>query len=196
MDKYAIKRGAWLLFVLALAANVAQAREIAGVKLAEKINDASGQTLVLNGAGIRYKFIFKIYVAALYLPKAVHSTQAVLDEPGPKRMLMHFLYHKVTAEQMRDGWTDGFSDNLDEKTYKALAPRIKQFNSFFGDLKSGDRVWLDYRPGVGTRVEINGKEKGVIPGRDFMRSLLLVWLGTEPPSQDLKHQLLGQDEDE
>lgn len=190
------KRASWLLFGLALAANVAQARELAGVKVTEKIHDATGKTLVLNGAGIRYKFIFKIYVGALYLPKAAHTPKAVMDEPGPKRMLMHFVYHKVTREEMRDGFKDGFSDNLDDKTYKALEPRIKQFDSLFGDLKAGDRVWLDYRPGVGTTVAVDGAKKGVVPGADFMRALLAIWLGPEPPSDDLKQELLGLETDD
>ncbi|MEJ2059120.1 MAG: chalcone isomerase family protein [Gammaproteobacteria bacterium] len=186
-----IKRRAWLFLALWLVAGIGQAREVAGVKLPEQIGGVAGETLKLNGAGIRYKFIFKIYVAALYLPAPAHTTGAVLDEPGPKRMLMHFLYHKVTARQLRDGWREGFADNLDKQTYQALTPRIERFNSFFGDLKDGDRVWLDYQPGVGTRVEINGQQKGVIRGEDFMRALLSVWLGPEPPGTDLKRDLLG-----
>jgi hypothetical protein len=191
-----IKRALLVLFGLVLVVNIAQAREIANVKLQEKINLQNGKVLVLNGAGIRYKFIFKIYVAALYLPAAKHTARAVLDEPGPKRMLMHFVYHKVSQEQMQDGWKDGFSDNLDAKTYRALEPRLKQFNSLFGDLRSGDRVWLDYEPGVGTEVRINGQKKGVISGEDFMRALFSVWLGPEPPSDDLKSELLGLGEKE
>lgn len=196
MNRYAIKRSAWLVFLLAMAASVAQAREVAGVKLAERIDTSGGQSLLLNGAGIRYKFIFKIYVAALYLPARAHTAQAVLDAPGPKRMLMHFVYHKVSAAQMRDGWKDGFEDNLDSKTYRALADRIKQFNALFGALKAGDRVWLDYEPGSGTSVSVNGRARGTIPGRDFMRALLSVWLGPDPPSDDLKRQLLGRPSDD
>ena len=46
-----------LLTVLPLGA-----AEIAGVKIPDKIKPASSeQELVLNGAGIRRKFIFKIY---------------------------------------------------------------------------------------------------------------------------------------
>jgi len=175
-----------------MATGAAQGREIAGVKLAERINASGGQSLVLNGAGIRYKFIFKIYVAALYLPAKADTARAVLDAPGPKRMLMHFVYHKVTAAQMRDGWKDGFEDNLDSKTYRALAPRIKRFNALFDALKAGDRVWLDYEPGRGTKVSVNGQDKGAIPGPDFMRALLLVWLGPHPPGDDLKRELLGR----
>ena len=111
-------------------------------------------------------------------------------------MLMHFVYHKVSAEQMRDGWTEGFEDNLDAKTYKALAPRIQRFNRLFTALKAGDRVWLDYQPGTGTAVQINGEQKGVIPGEDFMHALLSIWLGPEPPSDDLKRKLLGQPTDD
>ena len=55
-----------MLSVSILAAPV----DVSGVKLADPI-DLSGAKLQLNGAGIRYKAIFKVYVAALYLEKKV-----------------------------------------------------------------------------------------------------------------------------
>ncbi len=49
------------------------------------------------------KFFVKVYVGALYLPKIMTSVDAVLDETGPKCVLMHFLYKKVEGYKLADG---------------------------------------------------------------------------------------------
>jgi hypothetical protein len=55
----------------------------------------------------------------------------------------------------------------------------------------GDVITLDYIPDDSTTVRINGTEKGKVPGADFNRALLEVWLGEEPVDSDLKRALLG-----
>ena len=52
---------AWLLLC-----GAAQAAEVEGVKLADKVQ-VGGAELVLNGAGVRTRVFFKVYVGALYL---------------------------------------------------------------------------------------------------------------------------------
>jgi hypothetical protein len=151
---------------------------------------AGGPKLVLNGAGVRKKFFVKVYVGALYLPNKATTVAAVLNETGPKRVLMHFLYKKVEREKLTDGWKEGFENN--SKTEMAqLRARLDDFNKLFTDVKKGDVILLDYLPGSGTRVTINGQEKGTIAGEDFNRALLKVWLGPEPADSGLKQAMLG-----
>jgi hypothetical protein len=145
---------------------------------------------MLNGAGTRKKFFVKVYVGALYLPKKVTSVDAVLNETGPKRVLMHFLYKKVEGYKLADGWTEGFENNSESEMDK-LKARLADFNKLFMDVKKGDVILLDYLPGQGTRVTIKGQEKGTIPGEDFNRALLKVWLGPEPADAGLKGAMLG-----
>ena len=57
--------------------------------------------------------------------------------------------------------------------------------------KSGDTILLDYVPGTGTRVLINGESKGMIPGEEFNRALLRIWLGDQPADAALKKAMLG-----
>ena len=52
-------------------------------------------------------------------------------------------------------------------------------------------IYLDYIPGRGTRVTINGESKGLIAGRDFNNALLDIWLGEEPADKGLKKAMLG-----
>jgi len=178
-----------LIFALYLAS--AQAREIAGVPLAQT-QEIDGKTLLLNGAGVRQRFFFDVYVIALYLPAPAHTTEAVLSQPGPNRVLMHFL-RDVTGDQIKKAWREGFaSDNTPEALDK-LRPRAEQFDKVFEQgLKKGEVVLLDYLPGTGTRVTIGGNVRATIPGEDFHSALMRVWIGKKPVSDDLKHELLGK----
>ena len=54
---------------------------VAGVKLDDTVQIGT-QTLKLNGAGIRYKVVFKVYVASMYLPELKSTTAEVLALPG------------------------------------------------------------------------------------------------------------------
>ena len=80
--------------------------------------------------------------------------------------------------------------------FSQISDRINAFNQMFTDLHKNDQVLLDYVPGKGTSVSIKGELKGLIPGEDFNRALLSVWLGAEPVTESLKNSLLGRDEAE
>ena len=190
-----VKRVSWLVLLLVVAGPL-QAREIAGVTLRENIRlDESGETLVLNGAGIRSKFLFNIYVAALYLPKPAISVGQIMDMSGHKRMAMHFTYSQVTKDTLGNTFEEGFKKNINDVELAALRPRIEQFNQLLATVNEGDVIYLDLLPGDGTRVSINDKVMGLVPGDDFYNSLLLIWLGKEPVGETLKIELLGIKDD-
>jgi len=165
----------------------ANALEIAGITVPETLNT----DLQLNGAGIRSKFFFKIYVAELYLEHPSNKASEVLDTAGRKRMTMHILYDEVAKEKLVDGWNDGFSENLTSDELENLSSKIQQFNDFFIDVHAGEEIILDYTPDSGTAVTIAGELKGTIPGADFNRALLSIWLGKAPVGDDLRDDLLG-----
>lgn len=169
------------------------ALEFAGVELKPAISvHSNDDVLTLNGAGIRSKFFIKVYVAALYLREPKSDARIVLNEDQPNRILMHFLRDGVTRQKMRDAWHDGFAANSPDAVNASLIPRLKQFVGLFDDMHEDDVVWLDYAPGEGTRVTINGETKGNIPGKDFNAALLGVWLGNKPVTESLKNALLGK----
>jgi hypothetical protein len=186
-----MRRMIWLLLTGLLFSPLTSAREIAGIDLPETLQLSVGTTpLVLNGAGIRKKFFFKIYVAGLYLPSRQTSTEAILDMPGPKRVHMHFLYKEVERDKLVTGWQEGFENNLDNTSLAKLAPRLAKFNQLFRSMHRGDVIDLDYQPEEGTEVLFNGELQGRIEGKDFYTALLKVWLGQEPADADLKTALL------
>lgn len=171
-----------------------RAAEIEGVKLADTARLAeSGPELVLNGAGVRTRLFFKVYVGALYLQQKTSAAEVVLADGGPKRVALHLL-RELTAEQLFTAMNDGLKNNHTPEQLARLGPQVRQLEGIFTAVKAvrgGDVILIDHVPGAGTRVTVNGEVKGVIPGADFNRALLRVWLGEQPADGALKQGLLG-----
>ena len=164
----------------------AMARTFAGVTVPDSATVA-GQSLVLNGVGLREKYFIDIYVGALYLPTPTRSAQEAIESDVPKRVVMHFVF-------------DVPKDDLNEvlKQSLALSPdadvALRSYPTFAGwmdDMAKGDEVILDYAPGLGTTVTVKGTKKGTIAGVEFMRAIWGIWLGPTPPSAALKKGMLG-----
>lgn len=186
---------AWLMVLIGVGnAFAAQPtdKELAGVTLPGMVTLANlDEPLRLNGAGIRSKFFFKIYVAALYLPEPNAYAERILQELPPSRLLMHFVYDDVSKEKLDEAWEAGFRANLSEAALRPLRERLQRFKDLFFTLHEGDEVWLDHIPGKGIRVTINGEPRGQIEGSDFSRALMSIWLGPNPVTESLKKALLA-----
>jgi hypothetical protein len=180
------------LTIIFLLSAPAWAIDIEGVNVPELITQPGAQPLMLNGAGVRSKFFFSIYVGALYLPQKQNSTSDILSLSGPNMVSMNFLYDEVSKEKLTAGWSEGFEENNSTEELQKLKDRLNTFNSFFKTVVKGDVIVLDYLPEAGTRVSINNEKQGTIPGADFNRALLKVWLGEEPADSDLKEAMLGK----
>ncbi len=180
-----------LLGAMLLSLNV-HAKELAGVAVADSVQ-VGGQTLVLNGAGIRTKFFFKIYVGALYLPQKQTSGEAIIADEHPHRMALHIL-HELSSEKLFNAVKDAMEDNQTAAGMAALAEQMQQMGKIFDTVKMvkpGDVITLDYLPDSGTQISVNGTVCGTISGVAFNRALLKIWLGEKPIQADLKKELLG-----
>ena len=170
-----------------------QAETIADIEISNTVSHSEQSTkLILNGAGIRTKFIFNIYVGSLYLEKKQSTANDIYKAKGEKRISMHFLYDEVSKEKLINGWNDGFENNHSSEELVKLKDRITQFNNNFVTVKKGDVVNLNFIPTTGTRIVINGKSMGLIKGDDFFTAVLKIWLGEEPADSDLKTAMLGK----
>src|SRR5258708_3395546 len=176
---------------LALAAFTASGAEVAGVKLDDK-TQVESRELVLNGPGLRNPVPFNAYLIALSLPPQNTDPAAVLQLAGPKRAAIHML-RDVGAEQFTDALIEGLKENHPEADYKALEPRAKDLAGIFAEIKEAKKgmvIALDWT-GTATRLMVNGNPTGKpIPGEDFYRALLRIWLGDKPVQNDLKRALL------
>ena len=174
----------------------ASARQLDDVTLPDTVTlDNTDVALQLNGMGYRTKFIFDVYVGALYTESKVGTRDEAQALTGPKRVLMHMVYDGVSHEKMADAWTEGFEENSSDEQFEKLSSRLKTLISYFPDLSKGDVITLDYIPGTGTVITVNGKANAAIEGADFYTALLDVWLGEEPADDDLKDAMLGDDKD-
>lgn len=177
------------LTALVMAPAPAAAGTLAEVTLPDKA-EAAGQALVLDGMGLRKKLFIKVYVGGLYLPAKERAPARVLSADTPRRMVFHFLY-SVSAKQMCDAWEEGLTDNT-----PAAAAEVKAgFKALCGameDIPKGHEMVLTYVPGKGTRVEVNGKAKGDLPGKATADAILATWIGPHPgPGDDFKQAVLG-----
>lgn len=172
----------------------AQAAEVAGIRLDEHLK-LGENTLTLNGAGLRNKFFIKVYAMGLYLPGKTGDVTTAVTQPGPKRIQIVTL-RDVGAEMFVDGLTKGIEKNSSTAEINALKARMEQFSTLLkglNELKSGSSVTLDLLANGATHLSVNGRPVGKdIPGDDFYRALLRVWLGNDPAQGDLKQALLGQ----
>jgi len=187
------KRLAIFFCVSLMASNTVLARQLDDVTLPDNVTlDGTSVNLQLNGMGYRTKFIFDVYVGALYTESRVESRDAVQALKGPKGIVLHMV-REVSREKMTAALNEGFEKNTSEKQLEKLQSRLKTFGSYFPDLIVNDVVLLDFIPATGVRVSINGEVKGVIEGADFYTALLDVWLGEEPADDDLKDAMLGEE---
>jgi hypothetical protein len=175
-----------LLFVM----HFGFAMEVAGVKLPDE-----DQKLILNGAGLRKRAFFQVYAIGLYLPEKKAAAADAIGAAGAKRVAIHML-RDVGADQFTDALVEGMKDNHSEADMKALDPRVKQLAAIMSEMKEakkGMRITLDWVPGAGTVLTVDGKAAGApIQGEDFYRALLRIWLGDNPVQADLKKALLGE----
>jgi len=170
----------------------AHARSVEGVELPEAVTARDGSALQLHGAGVRTKFIFDIYVGALYLTSGGQDLDTILGSDQPARIEMHFLYDEVEAEKLESAWREGFGDNNDREVLDTIEPQLEDFVGMFPTAVAGDTFAMEYLPGQGTRVTINGEAAGTVKGEVFFNALLGVFLGPEPADDDMKEGMLGQ----
>ena len=180
-------------FAALFTAPAASAVDIAGYKIDESAKVA-GQDLKLNGAGIRYKFVIKVYAAGLYLADKKTTAADVLAEPGAKRVTLVML-RDVDSDTFGQAFMDGIKKNSDVAERSKIVNQMLTFGHLFGsipELKKGDTLNTDWVPGSGTVVYLNGKKiTEPIPDVLFYNALLKIWLGANPVDSKLKSAMLS-----
>jgi hypothetical protein len=149
-----------------------------------------GKTLVLNGMGIRTKYMVKVYVAGLYLEQKSSDAGAIIKADAPKRIVMQFL-HGVSKNQMSDAFTESFNDNTPD-AMRTMKSDIDRLLAALEQLNGGDQMVFTYLPGTGTTMSIKGQDKLTIAGPEFGQVMFSVWLGPKPPTADVKKGMLGR----
>lgn len=190
---FSMRKLAGIVAALTISAS-AGAAEVAGVKL-DEVAHVGNQELKLNGAGIRYKAIFKVYVAGLYLPEKKATVSDVLASPGARRVTIAML-RDISNEELGRGFMSGIQQNSDRNEKAKLIMQLQKFGEIFAsipELKKGDVLTTDWIPGSGTVIHLNGKKvSDVLPDLGFYNAILRIWLGEKPVDIRLKPALLGE----
>jgi hypothetical protein len=155
----------------------------------------AGKDLKLNGAGMRTKFVIKVYAAGLYLPEKKTAVADILKQDGPRRVTLQ-MARDISSEDFGKAFMDGLNENVDRAEKQKIVSQISKIGELFASvdgLKKGDVLHLDWIPGTGTQAELNGKKLGdAIPDINFYNAILRIWLGDKPVDRSLKPALLGE----
>lgn len=181
-----------LALALAFAAPAALCAEVAGVKVEDTVRSEQGE-LLLNGAGLRTKIVFKVYVAALYLPQKESNASAILQGKGPRRMVLRMM-RNVDGDTLHEALDEGLRNNLGSAELDAIKAPLARLSEVFkalGKAREGDLIQLDISQ-AGLAITVNGTPRGQIASEALGRGLLRVWLGEKPAEASLKTALLGQ----
>lgn len=165
------------------------AKECRGLQFPDQIQVA-GQTLTLNGLGVRKATFLKVnvYVAALYAAHPTRDGKALIESTDPQQLTLQFV-RNVDKDDLTKAWREGF-EKVAKDRLPALNQRIERLNSWMTDVKTGQRLTFTRSAGS-IQVDVNGVAKGSIEGDDFSRAFLAILLGASPPNSELKEGLLG-----
>jgi hypothetical protein len=176
-----------------LTASACGAMEVNGVKLDDSLTLANSK-LVLNGAGTRYKAVFKVYVAGVYLGKKTSNADEVVSQPGPKRFSVTMV-RDIDANELGKLLTRGVEDNMGKSEMSKLIPGLMRMSQIFSEykkLQAGDNFTIDWVPGSGTVITVKGKVQGEpFKEPEFFKALMWIWLGPVPADWKLKDALLN-----
>ncbi|BBD08515.1 chalcone isomerase family protein [Desulfovibrio ferrophilus] len=165
------------------------AGELAGVVMPDDVQ-VSGKRLQLNGLALRKVVFFKVYVGGLYLPEAMTDGQQVLQSDTQRQVVMHFL-RNVGREDLNEAWLEGLEANTPQASVQ-LKVQFETLCAWMSDVAEGDKLVVTYEPGTGTRIEVKGDVKGVLPGKPFADALFSCWIGPNPgPGKAFREAMLG-----
>ena len=186
----------WVLAAVAtlvVSSAIAQVT-VSGVRFDDTV-DVKGARAQLNGAGIRYKAVFKVYAAGLYLSRKAGTTEEVLAAPGAKRITITML-RDIDSSELGKLFSRGIEDNMDKAAFSKLIPGVMRMSQIFSDnkkLNAGENFSLDWIPGTGTVVMLRGVQQGEpFKEPEFYNAMLRIWLGPNPADWKLKEALLGK----
>jgi hypothetical protein len=183
-----------LVCCLTIGSAMAATVDVAGVKFEDTI-DQGGSKLLLNGAGVRYKAVFKVYSAGLYLPKKTSSPEEALSMSGAKRISITML-RDIDSNELGKLFTRGVEDNAPKTEMSKLIPGLLRMSQVFTDQKkllAGDSFTFEWIPGTGGVLTVKGKPQGEpFKEQEFFTALLRIWLGPVPADYKLKEALLAK----
>ncbi len=152
--------------------------------------------LKLNGASMRVVYgVVDSYIGKLYLEHPVTDEKALVEVNEFKRMTFQVVMKRISGRRMAKAMYDALQLNLSAEEAANLEARLQNMVDMFdGSLRKGQEGYIEWVPGIGSRIVIKGEVKGIIPGKDLNDAILNIWVGDNPVGATFKRQILGLEE--
>ena len=152
--------------------------------------------LRLNGAAMRILYgVVDTYIGKLYVENPTTDAEALIAADEYKRMVYKVVLKRVSGRRIAKAMYDALQLNVTREEAIRLEKRLQLLVTLFdSSLKKGEESYLEWVPSQGSRIVLNGKVKGMIPGKDFYDAILKIWIGDNPVGSIFKRQVLGLEE--
>lgn len=181
-----------LLMMAIVVSSLATAQKKVGDAVLPTSATFQGETVMLNGAGVREKLWIDLYAAGLYLNEKSSDAEKIMNADKPMAIKLHIVSKLISSDKMVEAVTEGFEKSTNGNTAPIQKEIDTLLNFFKEDIKKNDVFDLVYLPSKGVVAYKNGKEKGTVEGRDFKKALFGIWLSGNPADDDLKENLLAK----
>ena len=152
-----------------------------------------GRELILNGSALRSVWGFPVYQVGLFLGAPNRDASTIMQtDRAPKRVRMNML-RSVEKGKFVGTVRERMDRNLAPGEEEKFAGELDAFLGYLetgGDIEPGRVITIDYVPGEGTLLGLDGREVGRIPGDEFYHLILRLWIG-RPLQASIKDGLLG-----
>ncbi len=161
-----------------LHAGSLSALDIAGVTVPEIVQGDDGQgRMTLAGHAEVHRSYLPFYGVTLHLPETRPSRAVLVQGLAPCRISLIWFANSLSAEQVRGYFSERFKLAADEEALGRARPRIDQLLGMLPGTIRGRTFSFDYDPDRGMLVEVDGVRLLALPGVEFNRVLLGLWLG-------------------
>ena len=154
-----------------------------------------GQKLLINGYGMRFRFGFRVYAAALYTPTKLTKNEDVIKPTVTKRM--HLVAQRdVKGDDFGKLFARGIEENMSKEDFSKIINGVIRMGNIFAEAKQfakGDVIVVDVIPGTGLVTTFRGKPQGEpIKEPEFSQAMMQIWFGKKPADEPLRKALLGE----
>lgn len=186
-----LKKLFFLILVLFMAVSVSNATEIDNVNMPDSL--MCGKTnLILNGAGMRTKFMIKLYTAGLYLVQKDQDPKKIIAADEPMAIRMHIISSTVTNQRMEEAFKKGFF-KVARGNIAPIKTETDKFLTIFKDsINENDIYDFIYSPNLGIEVYKNHKKLTIIDGMLFKKALFCIFLCDNSARNSLTKEMLGE----
>ncbi|NVJ61329.1 MAG: TonB family protein [Gammaproteobacteria bacterium] len=165
-----------------------------GIFAAQTVTLGNGTTLELKGIGKAAEFRTDIYIGTIYAPRGVDSFSIIKETNTPKRIAVRYIvgdsysYRKVGRH-----FKERIALNNAREIWQPMTREIVTFSRLFTEnFIAGDEIRLDYVPGTGTKVFLNGVLFETFKNPEFFNLFINAWVGSVPPSKSFKQGIMGE----